>query len=148
MANSQTLGSFSTPRMRGADIEVPNRAVDRDSRARQACYPRSSFCPLIFAPPTWTHRFTKFEFPLCAARTPCSQAGLCLCTSNPVSIRIKPTLVSASVTFWEASAPDKLPTRHCPPLKAGLGISLNKGGVSLLLRQAYAIGAPTYAQHV
>ncbi len=27
-------------------IEVPNRAVDMDSRARSACYPRGSFYPL------------------------------------------------------------------------------------------------------
>ena len=32
--------------MRQADIEVPNRAVNVDYRARPACYPRGSFYPL------------------------------------------------------------------------------------------------------
>jgi hypothetical protein len=31
LANSQTLGSFFTPRMRRADIEVPNQVVDVSS---------------------------------------------------------------------------------------------------------------------
>jgi hypothetical protein len=34
LANSQTLGSFSTPRMRRADIEVPNRSAAVDARER------------------------------------------------------------------------------------------------------------------
>ena len=28
--------------------KVPNRAVDVDSRALLACYPRGNFCPMIF----------------------------------------------------------------------------------------------------
>ena len=35
----------------------------------------------------------------------------------------------ASVTFWEATAPVKLPTRQGPRLH-GLGIQQNKGGIS------------------
>jgi len=42
---------FSSPRMRWADIEVPNSAVDMDSRALLACYPRGSFYPMIFPAP-------------------------------------------------------------------------------------------------
>jgi hypothetical protein len=33
LANSQTLGTYFRPRMRRADIEVPNRAVDMNSWA-------------------------------------------------------------------------------------------------------------------
>ena len=39
----------------------------------------------------------------------------------------------ASVTFWEATAPVKLPIRHCLPLvlPTKLGLLITKGGVSL-----------------
>ena len=42
--------------------------------------------------------------------------------------------MSASVTFWEATAPVKLPTKHCPcaGLRRRLGFLLNKGGISRL----------------
>src|SRR5699024_7449600 len=38
-ANSPTPGTCSSPRMRRADIEVPNHPVDMDSWGRSACYP-------------------------------------------------------------------------------------------------------------
>ncbi len=57
-ANSPTLGTGSSPRMRRADIEVPNLAVDVDSRARSACYPRGSFYPLSPGPSTQCQRIT------------------------------------------------------------------------------------------
>ena len=41
--NTLTLGCFCTARIGRADIDVANRAVDRGSRARQLCYPRSNF---------------------------------------------------------------------------------------------------------
>ncbi len=34
---------YSSPRMRRADIEVPNHPVDMDSWGRSACYPRGTF---------------------------------------------------------------------------------------------------------
>ena len=67
-------------------IEVPNRAVDMDSRALPACYPRSNFCLMIFAFSVTTHRFTKFWFPNCSTYPSRSKAGLCLCTTSTVSI--------------------------------------------------------------
>ena len=47
----------------------------------------------------------------------------------PISLR-EPS--SASVTFWEATAPVKLPTRHCPPpgfTGSELEFSPNQGGI-------------------
>ncbi|KKL87218.1 hypothetical protein LCGC14_1936910 [marine sediment metagenome] len=38
--------------------------------------------------------------------------------------------MGASVTFWEATAPVKLPTRRCLPLYAELGGKLGKSGIS------------------
>ena len=40
--------------------------------------------------------------------------------------------MGASVTFWEATAPVKLPTRRCLPPQAELGGRLGKSGISRL----------------
>ena len=79
-ANSPTLGTYSSPRMRRADIEVPNLAVDVNSWARSACYPRGSFYPLSHTPSTRKCGITKPDFRPCSARPPRSQAPFCLCT--------------------------------------------------------------------
>ena len=39
--------------------------------------------------------------------------------------------LNASVTLLEATAPVKLPTKHCPPTMPGLDFQISKGGVSL-----------------
>src|SRR5574339_738763 len=72
--------------MRRADIEVPNPAVDVNSWAGSACYPRGSFYPISYGPSTRRRRITKADFRLCAAGLPCSQAPLCLCTQRWVAI--------------------------------------------------------------
>ena len=79
--------------MSQADIEVANRAVDMDSRARLLCYPRGSFYPLSSYPPTKVSRITRTYFRTCSARQPHSQAGLCPYTFTTVSIGGKPTFV-------------------------------------------------------
>src|SRR5215216_6528086 len=86
-ANSPTLGTCSGPRMRRADIEVPNLAVDMDSRARSACYPRGSFYPLSPGPSTRGQRITLPDFRLCSACRPHSQAPFCQCTLRLISIQ-------------------------------------------------------------
>ena len=116
------------------NVKVPNRAVYVDYRARSACYPRSSFYPLIFHLPMKDGRFTNFRFRDCSSCSSCSKAGLCVCASSSISIRAKPTFVNASVTFWEATAPVKLPISHCLLTRIHgqkLGIQRTKGGVSL-----------------
>ena len=66
---------------------MPILAVDVNSRARLACYPRGNFCPLIDDPSTRSRRVTRTGFPLCSTRRSRSQPGLCPCTlrwiSNP-----------------------------------------------------------------
>src|SRR5436853_6540576 len=79
-ANSPTLGTCFSPRMRRADIEVPNLAVDVDSWARLACYPRGTFYPLIDHASTCHGRVTKPCFRTCSTCWSRSQAPLCLCT--------------------------------------------------------------------
>ena len=80
-------------------LEVPNRAVDVDSRALPVCYPRRNFWPMISPLPTKKGRFTRAGFPLCSGRLPRSQAGLCPCTLRAISIRPKPTLCAPSLLF-------------------------------------------------
>src|SRR5450759_5093699 len=100
--------------MRRADIEVPSEVVDMDSWTSPACYPRGSFCPVSHGPSTQYRGITKPCFRICSACTPCSQAPLCFTLYGwfPFSLR-EP--LGASVTFWEATAPVKLPTWHGPP---------------------------------
>ena len=64
--------------MRRADIEVPNHAVDMDSWARLACYPRGTFYPLIDRASTCHGRVTKPCFRTCSTCWSRSQAPLCL----------------------------------------------------------------------
>ena len=73
--------------MRRADIEVPNLAVDVNSWARLACYPRGSFCPISHDPSTRSRRITKPDFRLCSTCVSRSQAPFCLCTLWLVSIQ-------------------------------------------------------------
>ena len=77
-ANSRTLGTCSSPRMRWADIEVPNRAADVNSQARSACYPQSTFYPISDGPPIQDHRITNACFRTCSTCPSRSQAPLCV----------------------------------------------------------------------
>ena len=70
-----------------ADIEVPNGAVDVNSWAPSACYPRGSFYPLSDTPSTRRYQITKPDFRLCSTCGSRSQAPLCLCTLRLVSIQ-------------------------------------------------------------
>src|SRR5574344_254742 len=94
MANSHTLGTDYSPRMRGADIEVPNLPVDVSSWGRSACYPRRTFYPLSDGPSTQNHRITMTDFRLCSTCRSHSQASLCHYTQQAISIRFELTFVS------------------------------------------------------
>src|SRR5437016_9224712 len=72
--------------MRRADIEVPNHAVDMNSWARSACYPRGSFYPLSHGPSTRYRGITNSDFRPCSACMPRSQASLCVCTHWRITI--------------------------------------------------------------
>ena len=84
--------------MRRADIEVPSGAVDVNSWAPPACYPRGSFCPLSHGPSTRNRGITKPDFRLSrlvglAVKLP---YAFTLCGWFPFSLR-EP--LGASVTF-------------------------------------------------
>ena len=71
--------------MRRADIEVPNHAVDMDSWAGSACYPRGTFYPLSDDPPTRDRRITSSYFRTCSTRQCHSQASLCTYTRTLIT---------------------------------------------------------------
>ncbi len=73
--------------MRRADIEVPNLAVDVNSWARSACYPRGSFYPLSHGPSTRHRGITNSDFRPCSTCLSRSQAPFCVCTHWLVSIQ-------------------------------------------------------------
>ncbi len=73
--------------MRRADIEVPNLAVDVNSWARSACYPRGSFYPISHGPSTRNRRITLACFRTCSTCRSHSQAPFCQCTPRAISIR-------------------------------------------------------------
>ena len=77
--------------MRRADIEVPNLAVDVNSWARLACYPRGSFCPLSHDPSTRRRGITKPDFRPCSTCMSRSQAPFCLYTLRAISDRAEGT---------------------------------------------------------
>ena len=70
---------------------MPNTAVDVDSWAVSACYPRRTFYPLSDGPSTRNHQITMTDFRLCSARRPRSQASLCHCTRQLISDQLEPT---------------------------------------------------------
>ena len=71
--------------MRRADIEVPNHAVDMDSWARSACYPRGTFYPLSDGASTSHRRITSSDFRPCSTCLSLSQAPLCTCTRHLIA---------------------------------------------------------------
>jgi hypothetical protein len=77
--------------MRRADIEVPNHAVDMDSWARSACYPRGTFYPLSDAASTCQRRVTNSDFRPCSSRHSRSQAPLCIYTRYLIANQIEGT---------------------------------------------------------
>ncbi len=70
-----------------SDIEVPNSAVDVNSWAESACYPRSTFYPLSDGPSIQNHRITKTYFRTCSTCQSRSQACLRLYTNLTMSDR-------------------------------------------------------------
>ena len=71
--------------MRRADIEVPNHAVDMDSWAGSACYPRGTFYPLSPGASIRYQKITSPDFRPCSTRRSHSQAPLCTYTRNLIA---------------------------------------------------------------
>ena len=118
--------------MRRADIEVPNRAVDMNSWARLACYPRSTFYPFSDGPSTQSHRITKPCFRICSTCGSHSQAPLCLYTLHAISVRAEGTFGRLRYLLG-GDRPSQ--TAHLTVFQIfsiRLELQLNKGGISRL----------------
>ena len=111
-----------------ADIEVPNRAVDVNSWARSACYPRGSFYPISHGPPTRHRGITWPGFPPCSACGPRSQAPLCPCTPRLISIQPEGTFGRLRYLLG-GDRPSQTAHQALSPL-CGLGDRPRKSGIS------------------
>jgi hypothetical protein len=113
---------------------VPNSAVDVNSRAESACYPRSTFCPLSYGPSTRCHRITRTDFRLCSSRRSHSQASLCPCTRRTVTVRAELTFARLRYILGgdRPSQTAHLPLSTSPIQGMMLESQQNKGGISPL----------------
>ena len=113
---------------------MPNTAVDMDSWAVSACYPRRTFYPLSDGPSTQNHRITMTDFRLCSTCQSCSQAGFCHCTRRPISDRSEPTIARLRYTLG-GDRPSQT-THHAMSRTrvhgSRLDIKNRKGGISRL----------------
>ena len=110
---------------------MPNLAVDVDSWARSACYPRSTFYPLSDGPSTRGRRITRADFRPCSGCLPRSQPGLHSCALRTVADRPEPSLRAPPLPFGR-----RPPQSNCPPGAvprpddgAGLGRRSCEGGI-------------------
>ena len=117
--------------MRRADIEVPNLAVDVNSWARSACYPRGSFYPLSHGPSTRHRGITKSYFRTCSARWPRSQAPFHLCALRLVSIQPEGTFERLRYSLG-GDRPSQTTHQTRSPFFKGLEPKLIKSGISPL----------------
>ena len=114
---------------------MPNLAVDVDSWARSACYPRSTFYPLSDGPSTRGRRITRAWFPTCSRCLSRSQAGLHSCALRTVADRPEPTLRAPPLPFGR-----RPPQSNYPP-----GAVLGPGDGAELGRRSCEGGIPRAA---
>ena len=70
---------------------MPNPAVDVNSWAGSACYPRRTFYPLSDGPSIQNRRITNSYFRTCSTCLSHSQAGFCVYTLRLISKQPEPT---------------------------------------------------------
>ena len=93
---------------------MPNLAVDVDSWARSACYPRSTFYPLSDGHSTLCRRITRTDFRLCSACGPRSQARLYSCALRTVADRPERTLRAPPLRFGRRPPQSNYPPDTVP----------------------------------
>ena len=110
---------------------MPNLAVDVDSWARSACYPRSTFYPLSDGHSTLGRRIARTCFRTCSACLPRSQAGLHSCALRAVADRPEPTLRAPPLHFGRRPPQSNYPpgTVRAPGHGRALGRRSCEGGI-------------------
>ena len=119
--------------MRRADIEVPNSAVDMDSWALSACYPRGTFYPLSDGLSTKRRRITRPCFRTCSTCLSRSQAPLCPCTRRLIANQAEGTYWAPPLLFRRRPPQSNCPTDtvRCPVAREStLELMHKKGGIS------------------
>ncbi len=111
---------------------MPSLAVDVNSWARLACYPRGSFYPVCHGLSTQYRGITKPDFRPCSARLPRSQAPFCLYTLRVVSIHPEGTFGRLRYLFGgdRPSQTTRLPLSPSRLHGSGLGPKLDQAGIS------------------
>ena len=110
---------------------MPNLAVDVDSWARSACYPRSTFYPLSDGPPTWGRRITRTDFRPCSTCRSRSQACLCSCALQMVADHPEQTLRAPPLPFRRRPPQSNYPpdTVRTPDNGRTLGCRSGEGSI-------------------
>ena len=101
---------------------MPNLAVDVDSWARSACYPRSTFYPLSDGHSTLGRRITRTDFRPCSACEPRSQARLHSCALRTIANRPERTLCAPPLRFGRRPPQSNYPPDTVPPPDDGRGL--------------------------
>lgn len=110
---------------------MPNLAVDVDSWARSACYPRSTFYPLSDGPPTWGRRITRTDFRPCSTCASRSQARLCSCALQTVADRPERTLRAPPLPFRRRPPQSNYPPGTVRAPDDGRALGCRSGGGSI-----------------
>ena len=110
---------------------MPNLAVDVDSWARSACYPRSTFYPLSDGPPTRGRRITRACFRTCSTCGSRSQARLRSCTQEDGCRPSRADLRAPPLPFGRRPPQSNYPpgTVPRPDDGAGLGRRAREGSI-------------------
>jgi hypothetical protein len=120
---------------------VPNPAVDVNSWAGSACYPRSTFYPLSDGPSTQCRRITNPCFRTCSSRRTRSQAPFYVYALHAITIRAEGTFGCLRYAFGgdRPSQTTRLTLSgvlHTRPLD----LTHNKGGISTMTPSTLAHG--------
>ena len=120
---------------------MPNPAVDVNSWAGSACYPRSTFYPLSDGPSTRDRRITKPCFHTCSTCKSRSQASLYLYTLRAITDRTEDAF---GLLRYLLGGDRPSQTTHLalfPTRIHGQGLELqnNKGGISRMTPQQLAL---------
>ena len=110
---------------------MPNLAVDVDSWARSACYPRSTFYPLSDGHSTLGRRITRTYFRICSTCLSRSQARFYSCALRTVADRPERTLRAPPLLFGRRPPQSNYPpgTVRAPDHGRALGCRNGEGSI-------------------
>ena len=119
---------------------MPNLAVDVDSWARSACYPRSTFYPLSDGHSTLSRRITRTWFPICSTCGSRSQARLYSCALRTIANRSERTLRTPPLRFRRRPPQSNYPpdTVRTPDHGRTLDRQRDEGGIPRAAPQGLA----------